>query len=138
MKNTKQKPPFWFWVVCAIALLWNFMGVDQYLGQAFKTDRWKASMTTEQIELAATLPPWLTAAFAIAVFTATIGSMGLFLRKKWSYGLLVISLVAVVIQMGYFLIQGHTDNLGMTLSIIGFAAFLVWFSKKAIAKRWIV
>ncbi|MCH4553799.1 hypothetical protein [Aestuariibaculum lutulentum] len=138
MTNLKQKPPFWFWVVSVIALLWNLMGVDQYIGQAYKTDRWKASMTSEQIELASTLPSWLTAAFAIAVFTAAIGSMGLLLRKKASYSLLVISLIAVVIQMGYFLINGYTDHIGMTISIIAFAVFLVWFAKKSISKHWIV
>ncbi|MBD0822749.1 hypothetical protein [Aestuariibaculum marinum] len=137
MTSLKEKPPFWFWVVSVIALLWNIMGVDQYIGQAYKTDRWKASMTTEQIELASTLPSWLTAAFAIAVFTAAIGSLGLLLRKKWAYSLLLISFVAVIIQMGYFLFSGHSDNLGMTISIIVFAAFLVWFSKKAVSKRWI-
>ena len=137
MTNLKVKPPFWFWVLSIVALFWNLMGVDQYIGQAYQTDRWKASMTSEQIELASTLPTWLTAAFAIAVFTAAIGSLGLLLRKKWAYPLLVISLIAVIIQMGYFLINGHTDHIGMTISIIAFAVILVWFSKKALAKHWI-
>lgn len=137
MTSLKQKPPFWFWIVSVIALFWNLLGVDQYIGQAYKTDRWKASLTSDQIELATSLPSWLTAAFAIAVFTATIASLGLIFRKKWAYSLFVISFIAVIIQMGYFLLNGHTENIGMTISIIVFAAFLVWFSKKAITKQWL-
>ncbi|WP_157515009.1 hypothetical protein [Gaetbulibacter saemankumensis] len=120
-----------------IALFWNAMGVDQYIGQAYKTERWRASISNEQFEIISNLPAWLTAAFAIAVFAATIGSVGLILKQKWAYHLLVISLIAVVIQMGYYLMQGYTDHLGMTLSIIGFAIFLVWFSKKSVEEGWL-
>lgn len=137
MTTLKVKPPIWYWLVSIIAVFWNAMGVDQYIGQAYKTERWKTNITPEQIDLVNTLPQWLTAAFALAVFSATIASFGLLLRKKWTYPLFVMSLVAVIIQMGYILISGHTNSLGMTLSIIGFAVFLVWFSKHAITKRWI-
>ncbi|MFL1012857.1 hypothetical protein [Flavisericum labens] len=135
--NSNTKPPFWFWIVSIIALLWNAMGVDQYIGQAYKTERWQSALTPEQIETMSNFPAWLTAAFAIAVFAGTIGSLGLLLRKKWAYSLLVLSLIAVIVQMGYILIQGHAENTGMTISIIVFAIFLVWFSKKSISKGWI-
>ncbi|WP_100615791.1 hypothetical protein [Confluentibacter citreus] len=138
MTNYKVKPPVWFWVVSVIALFWNVMGVDQYLGQAYKTDRWRSALTEAQLEMVSNLPAWLTAAFAIAVFTAVLGSIGLLLRKKWAYFLFVISLIAVIVQMGYVLAQGHFDGIAMTISIIAFAIFLVWFSKKSISKNWIV
>lgn len=138
MTNYKVKPPVWFWIVSVIALLWNAMGVDQYLGQAYKTERWRSAMTEAQLEMVASLPTWLTAAFAIAVFAAILASLGLLLRKKWAYYLFVISLIAVIIQMGYVLAQGHFDGIAMTISIIVFSIFLVWFSKKSISKDWIV
>lgn len=138
MTNYKVKPPVWFWIVSVIALLWNIMGVDQYLGQAYKTDRWRSAMTEEQLEMVSNLPGWLTGAFAIAVFAGLLGSIGLLLRKKWSYSLFVISLIAVIVQMGYVLAQGYFDGIAMTISIIAFAIFLVWFSKKSISKDWIV
>ncbi|PKQ44941.1 hypothetical protein [Confluentibacter flavum] len=138
MTNYKVKPPVWFWIVSVIALFWNVMGVDQYLGQAYKTDRWRLALTEAQLEMASNLPAWLTAAFAIAVFTAVLGSIGLLLRKKWSYSLFIISLIAVIVQMGYVLAQGHFYGIAMTISIIAFAVFLVWFSKKSISKDWII
>ena len=137
MTNYKVKPPVWFWIVGVIALFWNAMGVDQYLGQAYKTERWRTAMTEEQLDMVSNLPVWLTAAFAIAVFTAVLGSIGLLLRKKWAYSLFIISLIAVIVQMGYILAKGHFDGIAMTISIIVFAILLVWFSKKSLTKGWI-
>jgi len=137
MTNFKVKPPIWFWIVSVIALLWNAMGVNQYLGQAYQTESWRAALTDEQFEMVTNFPSWLTAAFAIAVFAGILGSFALLLRKKWAYSLLVLSLIAVLIQMGYILIKGHYDGIEMTISIIVFAIFLVWFSKKSVSKGWI-
>jgi hypothetical protein len=137
IKNPSSKPPIWFWVVSVIALLWNAMGVDQYLGQAYKTERWRAAISDEQFETISNMPAWLTGAFALAVFAGALGSLGLLLRKKWAHSLLVLSLVAVLVQMGYILGKGYADNMGMTISIIVFAIFLVWFSKKSKTKGWV-
>lgn len=137
MSNSKVKPPIWFWIVSVIALLWNAMGVDQYLGQAYKTERWLSTMSEEQLEIVSYFPVWLTAVFAIAVFAGALGSIGLLIRKKWAYPLFVVSLLAVFLQMGYVLSQGHSNDIAMTFSIIVFAVFLVWFSKKAVSKKWI-
>lgn len=137
MTANSNKPPIWFWIVSVIAILWNAMGVDQYIGQAYKTERWRSAITDEQFETISIMPSWLTAAFAIAVFSGILGSLGLLLRKKWANLLLIISLIAVMVQMGYVLIQGHFEGIGMTISIIVFAIFLVWFSKKSISKGWI-
>ena len=51
MTTSINKPPTWFWIVSVIALIWNGMGVNQYLGQAYQTESWKSLMTPEQIEI---------------------------------------------------------------------------------------
>jgi len=137
MTTNSNKPPIWFWIVSVIALIWNGLGVDGYLGQAYNTERYRNAFTEEQLEIATSLPSWITGAFAIAVFAGVFGSLGLLLRKKWAYSLLVLSLIAVIAQMGYTLFNGYYENIGMTISIIVFAIFLVWFSKKSKAKGWI-
>jgi len=137
MTNSKVKPPVWFWIVSVIAFIWNGLGVDGFLGQAYNTERYQSSFTPEQLEIAANAPSWTMRAFAVAVFAGVIGSIALLIRKKWAFSFYLISLIAVIAQMGYFLINGHYDNIGMTISIIVFAMFLLWFSKKAIAKGWI-
>ncbi|MBT8184721.1 MAG: hypothetical protein KJN76_07760, partial [Eudoraea sp.] len=92
------KPPLWFWIVSAVALVWNIMGVMAYLGSAFITDEMKAEMPAEQLELMENTPAWVTAAFAIAVWAGLLGCIALLLRKKWARPVLLISLIGIIVQ----------------------------------------
>ena len=130
------KPPIWFWIVSALALIWNAMGVSQYLEQAYKTESFIASCTPEQLEIYANLPSWYTAAFALAVFGGAIGCLLLLLRKRLAYTVLLISLVAIIIQMSYVTFTLKMGN-AMTPMIIIVAALLIWLSKIAIKKGWL-
>lgn len=135
--STTIKPPFWFWIISVIALVWNGMGVNAYLQQAYNTESYRTMYTKEQLEIAANMPVWVTAAFAIAVFSAALASIGLLLRKSWSVKLWILSLIAVIIQMGYILINEYASSIGMTIMIIVFAFLFVWFARKSKAKGWL-
>jgi hypothetical protein len=52
-------------------------------------------------ELLTNIPLWSTLAYALGVFGRTIGCIGLLKKKAWSMMALLISLVAVITQMGY-------------------------------------
>ena len=131
------KPPIWFWIVSVIALIWNAMGVNAYLQQAYNTESYQAMYTAEQLDIASNLPAWVTAAFAIAVFVGTLAAIGLLLRKKWAKILWLLSLIGVIFQMGYLLTNGLESNMVMTIMIIVFALIFVWFSRLAASKAWI-
>ena len=138
MTNTStNKPPIWFWIVSVVALIWNGMGVNAYLQQAYNTEGYRAMYSAEQLEIAANMPTWVTAAFAIAVFAGTLGAIGLLLKKSWSVKLWLLSLIAVIIQMGYLLINGYESSMVMTLMIIVFALVFVWFSRMSESKGWL-
>lgn len=135
--STSNKPPFWFWIVSVIALIWNGMGVNAYLQQAYDTEGYRAMYTQEQLEIAANMPAWVTAAFAIAVFAGALAAIGLLLRKSWSVKLWYVSLLAVIVQMGYILINGYASSIAMTIMIIVFALIFVWFARKSEANGWL-
>ena len=136
-ETSTNKPPVWFWIVSGIALIWNGLGVDGYLGQAYNTERYRNSFSAEELEIAANAPAWITAAFAIAVFAAVIGAIGLLLRKKWATIFWIISLIAVILQIGYAFITDQVINLVMAIMILVFAFIFLWFSRKSQAKGWI-
>ena len=46
--NSTQKPPIWFWIVAIIGLIWNGMGVNHYLQQAYNTESFRNMYTQEQ------------------------------------------------------------------------------------------
>lgn len=138
MTNTlTSKPPIWFWIVSVIALIWNAMGVNAYLQQAYNTESYRTMYTEEQLEIAANMPIWVTAAFAIAVFAGAIAAIGLLLKKSWSVKLWILSLIAVIVQMGYTLINGYESNMIMTIMIVAFAFIFVWFAKMSKTKNWL-
>lgn len=138
-----NKPPIWFWIVSVIALIWNAMGVMQYLGQAYNTESFKAQYTAEQLEMMSNTPAWVTAAFAVGVFAGLLGSVALLLRKKWAYNLFLLSLLGVIVQMFHNLfIVKSVEIYGpaaviMTGMILVLALVFLWLSKKAIAKKWV-
>ncbi|MCB0459514.1 MAG: hypothetical protein KDC74_05810 [Flavobacteriaceae bacterium] len=140
---SKTKPPVWFWIISVIALLWNAMGVNAYIQQAYKTDSFKAMYTEEQLDMIANTPAWATAAFAVAVFGGILGSLGLLLRKKWAKSLFLLSLLGIIVQMTYNLfISKAMEVYGpgaviMPILVLVVGVFLLWYSKKAIAKKWL-
>ena len=136
-ESSTNKPPIWFWIVSVVALVWNGMGVNAYLQQAYNTEGYQAMYTAEQQAIAEGLPAGVTAAFAIAVFAGALGGIALLLRKKFATSLWILSLIAVICQMGYMLINGLESSMIMTIMIIVFAFIFVWFSRYSQSKGWI-
>lgn len=141
--TTSVKPPTWFWVVSVIALLWNLIGVMNYLNQAFNQVALLESMDQAQREAFEGIPAWATAAFAIAVFSGTIASIGLLVRKKWARPLFIVSLIAAVVQFVHWLfISNAVEAFGpstyvMPIVVVIIGAYLIFFSKKGIEKGWL-
>lgn len=142
-EKSSAKIPVWFWIVSVVALIWNGMGVNAYLQQAYQTESFKAMYTAEQLEMVNNTPAWVTAAFAIAVFAGLLGCIGLLLRKKWAKSLFLLSLLGAVISNLYHLLMGKAIELYgsqaviMPIVVIVIGIFLVWFAKKGIAKNWL-
>ncbi|WP_127138525.1 hypothetical protein [Flagellimonas oceanensis] len=141
--TTSVKPPTWFWVVSVIALLWNLIGVMNYLNQAFNQVALLESMDQAQREAFEGIPAWATAAFAIAVFSGTLASIGLLVRKKWARPLFIISLIAALAQFIHWLFISNAveafgpSSYAMPVVIIIIGIYLIFFSKKGIEKGWL-
>ena len=82
-------------------------------------------------------PAWYISAFAIAVFTGLLGSIFLLIRKRWAYFLFFLSLLATGIQQFYVLTEINPRDIFLSLSALVIAVFLVWFSKRAVAREWL-
>ena len=138
-----RKPSTSFWVISIIALLWNLMGVNAYLQQAFQTDTFKAMYNEEQLKMIAEAPAWTTAAFAIAVFGGFFGSVLLLLRKQSAKTIFIISLLGILVQMYYnfFIIDSIAvygpGAMAMPIMVILFAVFLIWYTNFCTKKNWI-
>ena len=127
-----------FWIIGAVALIWNVMGVMNFFGQM--NAEMVASMPESHRAIIEGRPAWATGAFAIAVFGGALGCVLLLLRKSAAYYLFIASLLGVIVTMTHTLGVGIDFGLGEILGIILMplvvAAFLIWYSKRAESKGW--
>jgi hypothetical protein len=128
-----------FWVIGAVALLWNVLGVINFFMQ-MNPDVLSSYRESERAIIEGR-PAWATGGFAIAVFGGALGCFLLLLRKSAAYYLFIASLLGVIVTMIHTLGIGIDFGLGEILGIILMplvvAAFLIWYSKQAVSKGWI-
>ena len=141
---SKKKPTIIYWIISVIALLWNTMGVNAYLQQAYNTESFRAMYPDETVlEMVYNTPAWVMAAFAIAVFGGTLGSVFLLVRKKMAKPIFIVSLIGIMTQMIHTVfISKASEVYGpgfiiMPLMVLSFGVFLIWYTQKAIKKNWI-
>ena len=141
-QQTKSAVPLWYWVIAAVALLWNLLGCAFFGMELFAQEAVMESMTEPQKEWARSTPGWIYFVYGLAVSTGVAGSIGLLLRKGWTTLMFAISLVAVIVQMVYTMIIGGglqvmgPSGLIMPSLVIGIAAALLWFSWFARSRSW--
>lgn len=140
MSDDKHSDTHWsFWVIGSIALIWNGLGVANYLVQ-MSIDSFDAYREVERA-LIEGRPAWATAAFAIAVFAGTLASALLMLRKSAAIYLFVLSALGVIVTMGHTVSAGigfgTGEMIGIILMPLALAVFLIWYSRFAESKGWI-
>ena len=138
------RPPAWFWVLAVLGLAWEAFGVFTYLMHVGMIGGGDAgAMSEAERALMEGIPTWATAAYAIAVFAGLLGALGLVMRKSWARPLLWLSLIAVVIQFGWWiLLSGAMDVIGasmlvMPAIVILAAVVLVWFAGTGVRRGWL-
>ena len=144
MINGKTKVPTWFWIVAIFFLLWNIMGVASFFMHVFISNEALELLPIAEKELYESYPLWTEIVFAFAVIGGFLGSIGLLIRKKWSKLAFIISLCAIIPQMiqNIFISKSievyGNEAIIMPIMVIIFGIFLVWFSKFAINKNWLI
>jgi hypothetical protein len=133
-------PPRSFYVISGIALAWNLVGVILYVMQVTMTDEVLAAMDPSERALIEATPSWLIAVYALAVNAGALGCLLLILRKAWSVPVLIVSLLCIVVQMGYSTFMTDAIEVyggaiaAQSAFITAIGLFLVWYSRGAKAK----
>lgn len=131
-----------FWLIGAVALVWNVMGVINYFMQM------NADVLATYSQSARVIvegrPAWSTAGFAIGVFGGALGSLLLLLRKSFAYYIFIASLLGVIVtQIHAYGVVASTIGFSpselamMVLMPLAVAAFLIWYAKNAERKGWL-
>ena len=143
MTNTANKPNVGFWITGVIALLWNLLGVDGFIGQALMSNRFKSMYTEIQLEVISNLPSWYIVVFGIAVIASALACIIMLLKKKLAIQLFQLGLLAVLIQTTFnlFVNEGRYAygpfEYTMLILIPAVAVLLLLYSKSALKKGWL-
>ena len=135
--------PGWFNGVVYAAIAWNLIGVMQYLAHVSTTPEQLSAMSMAQQELLRAMPAWVDAAFAVAVFAGTIGSILLLMKKALALHLFLLSLLGVLVQNYYsFFMSNAIEVMGAPAVAVPAVVFtigilLIWFSVTAKKNGWI-
>jgi len=98
--------PKWFKAVALAAIAWNALGCFAYLSDVRMTAEDLAALPPQVQALYASRTAWAVSATAVAVWAGLLGSLGLFLRKRWATPLLLASLLGVIVQdVGLFVLS---------------------------------
>ena len=135
--------PKWFRVTAIVALLWNILGCLAFVADLQLKPEDIAKLPEAQQALYASRPAWSVAATAIAVFGGTLGCIGLILKRKWAFVLLLLSLLGILGQdIAMFMLANAAEAAGTfavvlqsVVLIVG--VWLVLLSRKAMASGWI-
>ena len=143
-ETNSASAPVWFWIIGALAIAWNAMGVMSYVTTVGMSPETLAAMAEAERALFENTPTVINAAFAIAVFAGLGGSVLLLLRKKLAHLVFLVSFAAIIAQFTYWLLMtnsievygfAHAVTMPALVTIIG--VFLIWFSKIAKGKGWL-
>jgi len=139
----RPRPPAWFWVAAILGLLFEAFGVGTYLVHVGVLPMDTNTMSAAERQLNESMPTWATAAYAVAVFAGLLGALGLVLRKGWSRTLLFLSLLALLVQFGWWvLMSGAMEVIGPSMLtvpviVIVVGAILVFFANYAAKRGWL-
>jgi len=136
METTKKQKRI-FLVIAILALIWNLIGVLNFIGTAFMRETLAESYTPAETELFLALPAWYLIFFGIATMAGLFASITMLMHKKSTVLLFLISLLAVLVTQAYWLLGTNimevmgTVALIMPIVVIVIAIFLYLYSKRA-------
>ena len=134
--DTGARIPWHFWLVLAIAVLWNGYGGYDYVMSQTVGDPYfrKMGMSEGVIAYMHAYPAWMVGVWATGVWTSVLGSVLLLMRRAWAVQAFAVSFVAVVVMIIYtHLLTDGAKVMGpqagvMNLVITAACAFFVWYS----------
>ena len=137
MTDVPLKTPWHIWLVGLIAVLFNSIGVFDFVMSMAQGAKYQASagMTPDQIAHYQQMPSWMTVVWAVGVFGAFVASILLLLRKKQALHVFILSLAAFLVSLlyTYVLTNGGAvmgRQMAITSAVIaGLLVFFSWYSR---------
>jgi hypothetical protein len=131
------KAPWHLWLVGVVAVLFNGIGVFDFVMSMAQGSSYMASagMTPAQIAHYEQMPTWMIAIWAIGVWGAMLGSLLILLRSKWAFPVFSVSLAAFLVSLIYtYMLTDGGEIMGAQMAIASavitvLLVFFIWYSR---------
>jgi len=131
------KTPWHIWLIGVIAVLFNFIGVFDFVMSMAKGAEYqaRAGMTPDQIAHYQQMPSWMMVVWAVGVFGAFLASILLLLRRKPALPVFIVSLAAFLISLLYtYVLTDGGAVMGQKMAIAsaviaGLLIFFIWYTR---------
>ena len=132
MTDPLLKAPWHIWLIGVIAVLFNSIGVFDFVMSMAQGAVYQASagMTPDQIAHYQEMPSWMTVVWAVGVFGAFLASILLLLRRRLALPVFILSLAAFLVSLLYTYVLtdgGAVMGPQMAIASAVIAALLVFF-----------
>ncbi len=133
LAETRRATPWHFWVVAAVAVLWNGFGGYDYTMSHLQGETYYRQMGMSEAAVAAvaSYPSWMHAVWAVGVWGSVAGSVLLLLRMRWAFHAFALSTLGAVGALAYNLaVPGLTEVMSpvMPAVIVVICLFFVWYA----------
>ena len=140
MNPNNVKAPVHLWIIGIVSLLWNALGVFDYLATKMRLEFYMSQFTPEQLDYFYAFPAWMVAAWAVAVWGDLLGSVALLLRKAWAVWLFGAGVLGLAVSSVYnFVLTNGLEIMGseagMFTLVIWIIALFLFFYALSMAKR---
>jgi len=130
------KAPWHLWVVGVIAVLFNAIGVFDFVMNMIQGPSYLASagMTPEQVAHYQDMPMWMTVVWATGVWGAMLASLLILLRRKLATPVFAVSLAAFLVSLIYtYVLTDGGAIMGQAMAITSavitaLLLFFMWYS----------
>ena len=101
MSGSTERTPVHLWIVGVASLLWNAVGCFDYLATKLPIESYMEQFTEAQLAYFYGVPAWFTVFWALGVWGALAGSVGLLLRRRWAVAAFAVSLLGLIVTTVY-------------------------------------
>lgn len=125
-----------FWIIASAILLWNLLGDAAYVMQASADLDALAKTDPVAAQAFMQMPVWAWGAYAVAVWSGTLGALLLLMRRGSAWAFFALSLTGVIVQFGWsFLGFGMLGAKGPASAIFPLIILAIAIASLAYARR---
>ena len=139
-ETSRCRRPWHLWAVGLVSLLWNLMGVMDFVMTQTRNEAYLKDFTQEQLDLFFSFPPWIVGTWALATMGSVVGSLLLLTASRYALPVLAVSFASMAVNTVYMFTATRALELmgaaGVIFSAIIFiiAALLVVYAYAI--RRW--